>query len=626
MVTNTSRRAFVGVVRSDTREDGTLVSLRAAAASTGMQIGQWHHAERADGHVYMCYGVAQDCISLEIASRPALSMDCFGYPIPGDTASPMDTPLAGCNGARESTEPIGTEETALPDMQDLDGAYVLIKVDGDKNEITLFRDKFGQRQLYYFPESGRLWFSDNIRFLLAIRESVQVRHFALVEWIHYGIPLSPETLFEGVLSVPGGCKVTYNWENESRETSEYFNAKRYVSAEAYRAHRGEKRSELERDMYTCTAEGILRGARNQKAVSLLLSGGVDSSALAAILAQSTEVEAVTVDMYGPNTESELVYAQKVAAHVGIDLAVSRFGRAEFRRSLCDVVFASASPVIVANAVALYHVAATGKLTHGQLILDGEMADSHHFGSMRSHKYSIATHLVSSLLRIPPSYVRRTSEYGRRLISKFGLSTRSSMDGRGLSIDLAARGLFRENRYRSLLDVFAHLEREPEREICALGFQVFQEYLQVHLQRIDVMASMVESSVVLPFLLGDIFEYLANLPVNSKIRPGLVGGGYHRKWMWKRVVSKLVPPEVVYRPKMGFGIPGGSWCDPMPKAWLADSWVGNFFRIPNSELVPWWQRRRNSNDAMFFATMEIWGRLLIEGEPLQRVRDQWLEAE
>ncbi len=623
---NTSRRAFVGVVRSDVGDDSALNSLSAAASSMGVDLGQWQHGERARGHVSIWYGSPEDHVSVRIASHASSTIDCFGYPVPTEAGSVTDTPLAGGSRARCGGEALCVEEGAIPAPQELDGPYVLVRVDGNGSEVTLFRDKFGQRQLYYLSESGRLWFSDNIRFLLAIRGTVQARPFGLIEWIHYGISLAPETLFEGVLSLPGGWKLSYNWENSRQETSEYFAPKRYVSPDAYHARQGESLSHLEEGLHESVARGISRGTKNQSAVSLLLSGGVDSSGVAAILARDIEVQALTVDMYGPNTESELCHAQKVASHLGIDLAVSRFGRQEFRENLCDYILTSGAPVIVPNAVALYHAAATGKLPPGQLLLDGEMADTHHLGTIRSYRYSVATQLVSSLTRIAPKYVRGFSEYGRRLLAKVGLSTRTTIDKKGLDISLAARGVVLDNRYQSLLDMFAHVERKSEQEICALTLRVFQEYLLVYLQRIDVMASVAESSVVLPFLLEDAFEYSVNVPMKYKIRLGMVRGGYHTKWLWKRVVSKLVPPEIVSRPKNGFGAPGGHWCDPMPAGWLKDSWVGHFFRIPDSELAPWWCGRRGSYDAMFFATMEIWGRLFVEGESFERVREQWLEAD
>ena len=89
-----------------------------------------------------------------------------------------------------------------------------------------------------------------------------------------------------------------------------------------------------------------------------------------------------------------------------------------------------------------------------------------------------------------------------------------------------------------------------------------------------------------------------------------------------MTARLVPPPVVWRPKGGFEIPGGAWTGPIPEPWLADSWVASQFGMSSETLRRWLASIGEGRDRMFFATMEIWGRLFALRTPLAVVQDEW----
>ena len=98
-----------------------------------------------------------------------------------------------------------------------------------------------------------------------------------------------------------------------------------------------------------------------------------------------------------------------------------------------------------------------------------------------------------------------------------------------------------------------------------------------------------------------------------------------KWLLKRFGASVVPPEVIWRKKGGFDIPGGDWVGGLPEKWIEDSWVASQFGVDRAGLRSWLADAGTTRDLVFLASMEIWGRIFALGQPLSEVKQQWLEA-
>jgi asparagine synthetase B (glutamine-hydrolysing) len=430
-------------------------------------------------------------------------------------------------------------------------------------------------------------------------------------------------MFDGIWSLPAGFKLLYNWKNGNLETTEYFNPSEYINVEKAKELERLKFSLLEKELKNTIDNSLRRIAQKKEAITVLLSGGTDSSGLAGLLSQHTDVHAVHIDVGGLGSDSELKYAQKVARHLNIELAVSNFGRNEFRESLCDAIYDLGMPIIIGNTVGLYHAATSGVVPSGQLMVDGEGADAHYYGSVPIFQFSLVTSVIAKAIGCSQERTRKILNKIRKVITKLGLSTTATIDSQGLNVILGARGLLPQNMLCKLMESFAHIDNIAEREIAALCLREFSDYLQPLVHRIDNMAAVAETNIVLPFVQQDIFEYSVNLPMKSKVTPAFNRKGYENKRIWKSLVSKIVPPEIVYRRKGGFSMQSGAWSVPIPNAWQKDSWVAEYFKLPNSALKQWRGQGAHGEDDLFVASMEIWGRLYEDGQSLETVRNEWL---
>lgn len=502
-----------------------------------------------------------------------------------------------------------------------DGPFLVVVINFTKNTVTAVRDKFGLRSLYYEFSESHLNISDD---LSSISVGGNLRASALNEWMHYGAPLSPHTFFNDVRVVPAGTRVTFDLTNWSSNQNCYFLPESLVSEEKYKISKRLTLSEASTQFCKIFDDEVSKSVAGASKVSLLLSGGVDSSLLAAFARNHTELDAVTVDLYGEKTETEIHFATAVAKKLKIDLRSVRFGRAEFIHHICRTVHETASPVIVENAVALNFVAKQGHLPKNQLIIDGEGADALMGGSTSLFKYSYSLLYISQVLGLNSSVTRRFFERLRVYLSKFGLQTTTTLDRFGLDVGLSARNIEVQLLTKRLLAVFSHVDSREEQEISALMMREFYDYLVPLMVRIDRMSAHSSTNTVLPYLQQPVFDFLANL--NSNHRFGIRGLKRKpvTKFMLKSVLSDYIGNDLVHRPKVGFGIPAHLWIN-LPDLWRKDLWVAEQFSM-SSAAVSSWIDECHSRDKLFILSMEIWGRIFVRNMSLEQVDAEWIKGQ
>jgi asparagine synthase (glutamine-hydrolysing) len=487
-----------------------------------------------------------------------------------------------------------------------DGPYLIAAIDSRVQTGLLVRDNFGLRPLYYSKEGGCLWFADDIRLLLSLLGGRQIRKQGLLEWCHYGLPLEPLTLFEGVRSLRPGSLLRYDLESEEIEVEGFYSPQSSVSADRHRMLRGASEEDIERQLEEELDRAVARACAGRSAVSVLMSGGVDSSMIAALARRHTKVVGVTVDLYGPGAVSEVRWATAVAEHLGIELRICRFGPEEFRQTLPDAVASLGTPIIVENSVALYYAGKEGSLPFGQLILDGEGADALFGGSTDLFANSMYTYLLGRVSRLGSDRIRRVFRTGRGILAKLGLSTRSTVDGFGVDVNLGARRLEIQQLTDDLMEVLAHESDQSTREIAALMLREFYDYLVPLMLRINAMSAAAGSHSVLPYLDSSCFTFCTNIPVSHKFRWRWSRSPAVTKYPLKKLLAKHVPRSVVHRPKVGFGIPGGRWLAQAETPWSDTRWLAKTFEL-DPDLVTRWTRSCTTRDRLFLETMELFGR-------------------
>ncbi|MDH3687803.1 MAG: asparagine synthetase B family protein, partial [Myxococcales bacterium] len=491
------------------------------------------------------------------------------------------------------------------------------------DEQILVRDRFGIKPLFYTEWANRLWFADHPLPLLHLIPDPAPRTAALLEWLHYGLPLQPETFFEAIRMVPAGCRLRSQRDSGPVIIEPYFDLVDSISPELSRSFVELPAADAQTRLEALLNDAVLQSIGQSSSVTTLLSGGVDSSILTALAARHAEVDAVTIDVQGPGATSELRFAEMVARHVGARHVACTLDAESYRNSFCGAIRASATPSIVESSVALHHAAASGCLPAGAPIIDGEGADALFGGSPGLFKLDLFGHLLSRTLHVGESRVATAFDSFRRQLNRIGLHNRTPMEPLGLDWALGVRGAERLMRREKLREASAHLGGVFATRIGAAMLDDFDAHLALLVARLDPMARLVDATVELPFVEHSLLEFGLNLPLHLKFR--LRRGRPDTKWVLKELASRLVPPAAVWRPKGGFEIPGEAWTGSLPKSWKEDSWVASQFRM-NRETLDWYLDSTGpSRNRMFLVGMEVWGRLFALREPFEQVQQQWLAS-
>lgn len=508
-------------------------------------------------------------------------------------------------------------------LEEFDGPFLVVVFRPRSGEVVVVRDKFGLRQAYFHAHGRLLVVADDIG---GLRDHWGgVRTAGLIEWMHYGAPLEPLSLFNRVRGLAAGSVLTFSTETGECRVERYFCPEQCVSAERHAELGRLPLEELKQRASEQLDQAVGNALAGQKEVSILLSGGVDSSLLTAFAKRHAHVSAVTVDIRGPAAATEIRYAADVARVLRVDFLSVPFGPAQFNKTFCDNIQALATPLIIENAVALHYAASSGALPRGRLVLDGEGADALLAGSIPLFKYSMLLFLLRQIPVLGALPFRSWLERLRGVLKRIGVVTRTTLDEGGLDVALGSRRAELGLCEAKIQKVFAHVTAQEANEIARLMLREFYDYLVPIMLRIDRMCAAANTHAILPFLSGNIFSLLENIPMQHKIRWHWPSLRPVSKFLAKEMLADHLSHELTYRPKVGFGIPAWLWIR-MPSLWCEDSWVAECFGLSRPALENWLQRKQGDRDLLSLASLEVWGRLFDRRIDLAEVKAEWLAGQ
>jgi len=310
-------------------------------------------------------------------------------------------------------------------------------------------------------------------------------------------------------------------------------------------------------------------------VGAFLSGGLDSSAIVALAReQSPDIRCFTIDTGGglnPGDADDLPYAQRVAKHLQVPIDVIRVDPSRMASELERMVVQLDEPLADFAALNVLHICGLAREHGVKVLLSGAGGDDL-FTGYRRHLAVSLQHWWSWL----PAGVRCALERASAgLDQRRGLSRRITKLFQGSGLDGDARlacyfewapptmvdGLFAPDLQRQFLATrasdpleafLADLPGEVGRLDRVLALEQRFFLADHNLTYTDKMSMAVGVEVRVPFLDLELVEYAARIPAAVKQR-GRIG-----KWALKRAMEPMLPHDVIYRPKAGFGVPLRQW--------------------------------------------------------------------
>jgi asparagine synthase (glutamine-hydrolysing) len=457
------------------------------------------------------------------------------------------------------------EERGRGCLEQLQGMFALGIWDALRRELFLARDRLGVKPLYYAQLPGGFVFGSEPKALIAHPAvAPELDEDALADYLTFGFTPPPRTMFAGVGKLAPGEWMRVGADG-TVERGTWWDATPAPEIAAAIAEMSER--EMVAEVRSRLRESVRRRMMADVPFGVFLSGGLDSSTNVALMAELTDRPVRTYST-APREHArydELAYARLVARHFGTDHHEVLVDDASLAESLPVLLEAQDEPLADWTAIPQHFVSKLARETGTIVVQVGEGADElfHGYRGYVDHRRVVvpfqrwvprtASRPLGALA------VRATSRLGRGVRHGEALydASRSTIPYWGGS--LCFRGPLKQRLYPG-----AHADYLPTVERIwadASGADLFQRmsYLELRqrlpellLMRLDriAMASSVEGRE--PFLDHELVEFVMALPPAMKHRGG------QGKHVLREAMRDSLPPEILARPKQGFGSPMQEW--------------------------------------------------------------------
>jgi asparagine synthase (glutamine-hydrolysing) len=435
------------------------------------------------------------------------------------------------------------------------GMFAFAVWDTKARKLFCARDRLGIKPFYYFWDGKLFAFASEIKALLehpAI--SARFDSTTLPEYLAFGYTSDERTLFAGIRKLMPGHTLTLELASATLDIRRYWDVP---------PPGGEDRDDADwiAECRRRLEETVRMRLMSDVPLGMFLSGGVDSSAIAALIKRMAPgpVETFSVG-YREEAYSELAYARQVAEAIGTDHHEVVVGMDDFFGALPKLIWHEDEPITWPSSVSLYFVSRLAS-ERVKVVLTGEGSDELFAGYSRYRFYDVNRRWAVRYGVLPPGLRRRVRDWvaaTRLLPADVRRKVQHTFVGRGESLE----SLYLDNFYSAFpaesLDGLPYAnflrlwDSRPGSTLSRLLYADQKTYLVELLMKQDQMsmASSIESRV--PFLDHEFVEFAARVPDSLKIR------GSTGKYILKRAVEGLIPKEIIYRRKMGFPTPLRAW--------------------------------------------------------------------
>jgi asparagine synthase (glutamine-hydrolysing) len=470
------------------------------------------------------------------------------------------------------------------------GQYAFAIWDGRRNELFIARDRLGVRPLFYTVAGGTLLFASEIKALLADpRVSDELDLLALDQVFTYWSPLPGRTLFRDVAELPAGhyLKISTATPSAPLRPVQYWNLDFPDATSFASADRGveDYASELRELLIDATRLRL----RADVPVGAYLSGGLDSSAIAALIRAYTgnDLQTFSIAFRNPHFD-ETHFQQQMAQALGTQHHAIQCDDSDVARVFPDVIWHCETPLLRTGPAPMYMLANFVREQGLKVVLTGEGSDEFLggysiFKEAKVRRWWAAqadSKLRPMLFRRLHGEVAGMDQGALPFLKGFFGNGLQELDDPAYSHLVRWRSTARQKRFFSAEVKAALSQRNGADDLSSL--------LDERLSRWDGLskAQYVEAKIFLsqyllssqgdrvamahsvegrfPFLDHRVVEFAATIPPRYKLR------GLNEKYILKRAVGDLLPPAITARTKQPYRAPiSTSFFGPKAPLWVAD---------------------------------------------------------
>jgi len=518
------------------------------------------------------------------------------------------------------------EEMGPDCVKKLRGMFAIALYDERKRSLLLARDRLGKKPLQYALHEGRLLFGSEIKTILAIApELAEVDSEGLLQYFYFGYIPDPYTAFSRIRKLPPGHLMEYS--NGKVEIRQYWDVPEYGTHPAMSEE--ECLQELERRL----GEAVRMRLISDVPLGVLLSGGVDSSIVVALMARVSSGPVKTFSIgFRAEQFNEAEYARLVAERFSTEhheLVLDP----NLEETLVYLAGMLEEPFGDSSMLPTYYVSKMAR-EHVTVALSGDGGDELFAGydrylvAMERRKFDHVPRWLGQLYREQLHDRIPAGMYGKNLAWNASLSPRDRyLDGVSYFPALhREKGLFTREFVDSAKNLPDPLRQWQEYYDTAPAADTLSRlmYLDIKtyltgdiLTKVDRMSMATSLEVRVPMLDHEFVEWVSSLPVDWKFRTGT------RKYILKKLAERLgIPSELLHRRKQGFQLPLVDWMrsemkDQFLRVLLEPRTLQRGYFKPEAvrALVDEHARGRRNRSGMLWRmlVLELWHRNFLESE-------------
>jgi asparagine synthase (glutamine-hydrolysing) len=450
----------------------------------------------------------------------------------------------------------------------LNGMWAFVILDRARRRLFCSRDRFGKKPFYYLLRNGTFAFASE---LSALRRhpltSERLSTRSLKKYFAYGYIPAPATILESVFRLPAGHSLSFDLDTRALRVVKYWD----FVIEPFDAVPANPEAEWGEHLIELISAAVKRRLMSDVPLGFFLSGGIDSSSVAALATRHMDRSRMKTFSIGfeEATFDESRYADQMASSLGTQHHSDVLSLEKARGLLPEIVRKLDEPMGDSSLLPTYLLCKhTRSLV--TVALGGDGADelfagydpfralraAEVYGKLMPRPVHQAVRLVMS--RLPVSHVNmsldfrikrtlRGLSYDRRLWCPVWMGP---LDPAELA-ELFSEPVDIDDVYSEAIEQWDACRQD------SMVDKVLQFYTKLYLQddiltKVDRASMMHSLEVRAPYLDIELVDFVRRIPHQYKLRNG------ETKYILKKALENVLPHNILYRPKKGFGVPIGPW--------------------------------------------------------------------
>nr|WP_321231931.1 asparagine synthase (glutamine-hydrolyzing) [uncultured Psychroserpens sp.] len=457
-------------------------------------------------------------------------------------------------------------------LQHLNGMFAFALWDASKEQLILARDRSGKKPLYFTEMNGNFSFSSELKALFKlpwIKKEIDEK--VLYDFLTFNTVATPHTMFKGISKFKPGHYMIVT--KDGIKAYESFNDLKHKKLQF------SSEKELEDMVYHKLEESVRLRMISDVPVGAFLSGGVDSSAIVALMRDNTpnEIKTFTIGFENQPDYNELKYAEKIAKRYDTNHFIKTVTPNDLLDFIPKITDIYDEPQADTTAIPIYFISQLAKQEGIKVVLNGDGPDELFSGYSNYERY-VKTYQYYKVANKAPNFLKQISkqvldkvhpgkplaEMAHRLANNQDFywpgaggmkeSVKSNLISESFKESVNGHSSYNyvtqlKHDYHNFLD--GH-EFDYINWLCYSGYrQAVTERFLFRADRLG-MANSIEARS--PFLNHEMVQLALSIPGEYKIKNGV------NKYILKKSLERILPNEILYRKKMGFCLPIKEWAN------------------------------------------------------------------